>query len=69
MDLADRWGGTPLGAALRHGHLAIAKMLMSCEAKLGTQADPDIVQVSDLHCLPSAFVQASLHVTKLHSFN
>lgn len=45
VDLADRWGGTALTAALRHGHLAIAKMLMSCEAKLGSHADPDLVQV------------------------
>ena len=46
VDVADRWGGTALTAALRHGHLAIAKMLMSCEAKLGSHAGPDLLQVT-----------------------
>ena len=46
VNIADRWNGTPLTAVLRHGHLAIAKMLMSCEAKLGDNADPTLVQVS-----------------------
>jgi len=50
VNIADRWNGTPLTAALRHGHLAIAKMLMSCEAKLGDNADPTLLQVS-LHSL------------------
>lgn len=45
VNVADRWNGTPLMAALRNGHLAIAKMLMSCEAKLGDNADPALVQV------------------------
>ena len=45
--MADRWNGTPLMAALRNGHLAIAKMLMSCEATLGDNADPALVQVSN----------------------
>ncbi len=45
VNIADRWNGTPLTAALRNGHLAIAKMLMSCEAKLGDNADPAMVQV------------------------
>ena len=47
VNIADRWNGTPLMAALRHGHLAIAKMLMSCEATLGDNADPALVQVSN----------------------
>lgn len=46
VNIADRWNGTPLMAALRNGHLAIAKMLMSCEATLGDNADPAFVQVS-----------------------
>ena len=46
VNMADRWNGTPLTAALRHGHLAIAKMLMSCEAKLGDNANPALAQVS-----------------------
>lgn len=46
VNIADRWNGTPLMAALRNGHLAIAKMLMSCEATLGDNADPALVQVS-----------------------
>ena len=33
-------------AALRNGHLAIARMLMSCEAKLPDDADPSLVQVA-----------------------
>ena len=45
VNVADRWNGTPLMAALRNGHLAIAKMLMGCEAKLGENADPALVQV------------------------
>ena len=60
MDLADRWGGTALTAALRHGHLAIAKMLMSCEAKLGSHTDPDLVQVSLTR--PAATVTATDHI-------
>ena len=54
VSIADRWHGTPLMAALRNGHLAIARMLMSCEAKLPDNADPDLVQVgwpsADLYC-------------------
>ena len=45
VNMADRWNGTPLTAALRNGHLAIAKTLMSCEAKLGDNADPALAQV------------------------
>lgn len=45
VNVADRWNGTPLMAALRNGHLAIAKMLMSCEATLGDNADPALVEV------------------------
>lgn len=47
VNVADRWNGTPLMAALRNGHLAIAKMLMSCEATLGDNTDPALIQV---HC-------------------
>ena len=47
VNIADRWNSTPLMAALRNGHLAIAKMLMSCEATLGDSADPALVQVSN----------------------
>ena len=45
VNVADRWNGTPLMAALQNGHLAIAKMLMSCEATLGGNADPALVEV------------------------
>ena len=52
VSIADRWHGTPLMAALRNGHLAIARMLMSCEARLPDNADPDLVQVSRLSADP-----------------
>ena len=66
VDLADRWGGTALTAALRHGHLAIAKMLMSCEAKLGSHTDPDLVQVSLTR--PAATLTATEPYNVYHSF-
>lgn len=52
VNIADRWNGTPLMAALRNGHLAIAKMLMSCEATLGDNVDPALLQVSTLLASP-----------------
>ena len=55
VNIADRWNGTPLTAALRNGHLAIAKMLMSCEAKLGDNAEAALVQVSQ-HLAVSAIL-------------
>lgn len=63
VNMADRWNGTPLMAALRNGHLAIAKMLMSCEATLGDNADPALIQVSNTACL--LFGYGSLNHAKL----
>ena len=61
VNIADRWNGTPLMAALRNGHLAIAKMLMSCEATLGDNADPALVQVSN-----NSACFLLLHVSVIH---
>ena len=71
VNIADRWNGTPLMAALRHGHLAIAKMLMSCEATLGDNADPALVQVSNKplafsFCMVSSIMLNSANVKMLN---
>ena len=69
VNIADRWNCTPLMAALRNGHLAIAKMLMSCEATLGDSADPALVQVSSiLLALPFCIDPSTMPIRCLKCF-